>query len=353
VRLGRALARVPPLAPYANALGIGLVVLAITYLSLVVGELVPKQLALGDPEGIAARLARPMRTLAVLAAPAVRLLSASAAAVVRLLGVRPSTEPAVTAEELAILVEQGAQAGVIQAAERDLVDRVFRLGDRRVRELMTPRPRVVWLDADAPPEETRRRLATGGHSAYPVCRGDLDHVLGIVALKDLWAPQLAGQPLDLTLALRQPLFIPEQASAFLALENLKAAGTRLALVLDEFGGVEGLLTLADLVEDLVGDVEAAAPGDPRAVRRPDGSWLVDGMLPLDELRAIFPLGPLPGEEEGFFQTVGGFILSQLGRLPRAGDRVEWGGLRFEVLDMDGQRVDKVLVTPAPDDRRGP
>ena len=340
--LGTALERVPLLAPISGQLGVFLAILVITYLSLIIGELVPKQLALGNPEAIAARVAGPMGRLSVFASPVVWLLSRSTALILRLLGSMPSTEPAVTEEEITILVQQGAQAGVFQAAEREIVDRVFRLGDQRVADLMVPRPRVAWIDVTAPAAESLRRMAQGGYTHYPVCRGDLDHVLGIVSVRELWARQTIGQPADIESAMRPPLYLPETVAAYKALEQFKTTGRRIALVLDEYGGIEGLITLGDVLGDLVGDGPPPV-GAAGAVRRDDGSWLIDGMLPLDEFRDFIPVAELPGEELGYFQTLGGFVLAQLGRLPAAGDRVTWGGYDFEVLDMDGQRVDKVLV----------
>ncbi len=340
--LGTALERVPSLAPISGQLGVFLAILVITYLSLIIGELVPKQLALGNLEAIAARVAGPMGRISVFASPVVWLLSRSTALILRLLGSRPSTEPAVTEEEITILVQQGAQAGGFQAAEREIVDRVFRLGDQRVADLMVPRPRVAWIDVTAPAAENLRRMAQGGYTHYPVCRGDLDHVLGIVSVRELWARQVSGQSADIESAMRPPLYLPETVAAYKALEQFKTTGRRIALVLDEYGGIEGLITLGDVLGDLVGDGPPPV-GAAGAVRRDDGSWLIDGMLPLDEFRDFIPVNELPGEELGYFQTLGGFVLAQLGRLPAAGDRVIWGGYDFEVLDMDGQRVDKVLV----------
>ena len=350
--LGDILGRVPLLAPISAQLGVVLAILVITYLSLVIGELVPKQLALGNPETIAARVAGPMGRLSVIASPAVWLLSRSTALLLRLLGNKPSTEPAVTEEEITILVQQGAQAGIFQAAEREIVDRVFRLGDQRVADLMVPRPRVAWIDIAAPAEENLRQMARGGYTHYPVCRGDLDHVLGIISVRELWARQVEGQPAAIEAALRPPLYLPETVAAYKALEQFKTSGRWIALVLDEYGGIEGLITLGDVLGDLVGD-SAQPVGAAGAIRRDDGSWLIDGMLPLDAFRDVIPVDELPGEELGYFQTLGGFILAQLGRLPATGDRVTWGGYTFEVLDMDGQRVDKVLVRETPTTKREP
>jgi len=271
--LGGVLDRVPLLAPFSAQLGVFLAILAITYLSLIIGELVPKQLALGNPEAIAARVAGPMGRLAVFASPIVWLLSRSTALILRLLGSKPSTEPAVTEEEITILVEQGAQAGVFQATEREIVDRVFRLGDQRVAELMVPRPRVTWIDIDAPAEENLRSMAQGGYTHYPVCRGDLDHVLGIVSVRELWARQVTGQPADLESALRPPLYLPETVPAYQALEQFKSSGQWVALVLDEYGGVEGLSTLGDLL----GDLRRRRPATrQRGGRGPARRWLVAG-----------------------------------------------------------------------------
>jgi len=293
--IGTALDRVPPLAPFSAQLGVFLAILVITYLSLVIGELVPKQLALGNPEMIAARVARPMGRLAVFASPVVWLLSRSTALILRLLGSKPSTEPAVTEEEITILVQQGTQAGVFQAAEREIVDRVFRLGDQRVVDLMVPRPRVTWIDLADPAEENLRRMAQAGYTHYPVCRSDLDHVLGIVSVRELWARQVAGQPADIESALRPPLYLPETVAAYRALEQFKTSGQWIALVLDEYGGIEGLITLGDLLGDLVGDGPPPV-GAAGAVRRDDGSWLIDGMLSLDEFRDFIPVSKLPGED---------------------------------------------------------
>lgn len=337
---------VPVLAPYAGPVAFGVVVVAITYLSLVLGELVPKRLALNGPEAVASRVARPMHFLSALSSPAVFFLSLSTEAVLRLLGARDPTEVPVTEQEVEILMEEGARAGVFEEEERELVARALRLDDRPVRELMTPRPQVVWLDADNAPEEIRRRAAQSGHSYFPVARGDLDDMLGIASVKDAWAREVAGQSADLLGSLRRPPLVPEGAPATVALEAFKRTGMPVALVLDERGHIEGLITLTDVLEALVGNVPDA---DERAevpiLRREDGSWLVDGLLAAEELKERLELRGLPREEEADYQTVGGMVMDALGRVPAAGDRFEWEGYSFEVVDMDGLRVDKVLVTP--------
>ena len=337
---------VPVLAPYAGPVAFGVVVVAITYLSLVLGELVPKRLALNGPEAVASRVARPMHFLSALSSPAVFFLSLSTEAVLRLLGARDPTEVPVTEQEVEILMEEGARAGVFEEEERELVARALRLDDRPVRELMTPRPQVVWLDADNAPEEIRRRAAQSGHSYFPVARGDLDDMLGIASVKDAWAREVAGQSADLLGSLRRPPLVPEGAPATVALEAFKRTGMPIALVLDERGHIEGLITLTDVLEALVGNVpDADECVEVLILRREDGSWLVDGLLAAEELKERLELIGLPREEEADYQTVGGMMMDALGRVPAAGDRFEWEGYSFEVVDMDGLRVDKVLVTP--------
>ena len=346
-QIGERVAAVPALAPYAEAVGLLVVVVAITYLSLVVGELVPKRLALNDPERIAAAVARPMGLLARLASPVVGVLSFSTSAVLRLLRTKAPTDPPVTEDEIKVLIEQGTRAGVFEEAEREMVKGVFRLADRRVSALMTPRLDIVWLDADAPRGEVLRKAAGSRYSRFPVCRGGLDGVLGVAKAKDLLALGLGGAA-DLKSVMKRPIFVPEMRSALQALEIFKSSGAHLALVIDEHGSIEGLVTMSDVLEAIVGDIEpAGAPADAYAVRRDDGSWLLDGALPLDELKELLSTGALPGEERGGFQTLAGFVLYMLGRVPRAADSFEWAGLRFEVVDMDGNRIDKVLVSRPP------
>jgi putative hemolysin len=337
---------IPLLAPYSRALSLALVVAITTYLSLIVGELVPKRLALNHPERLAAAIAGPMRLLSRVAYPVVHLLSLSTEFVLRMFGVKPSTEPPVTEEEIRVLVEQGTRAGMFEEAEREMVERVFRLGDRRVGAVMTPRTEIVWLDRDATPEEIRRTITESAHSRFLVAQESLDNVLGIIHAKDLLAQCLAAQSVDLTTPLQQPLYVPESMGALKVLELFKQTGTHIALAVDEYGGIQGLVTPNDLLEALVGDLpEAGEVGEPLALQREDGSWLLDGMLPVDEFKALFHLGFLPGQHQGVYNTLAGFVIMQLGRIPTAADSFEWGGLKIEVMDMDGNRVDKVLVVP--------
>jgi len=339
------LQRIPAIAPYADSIAFAVVVLAITYLSLVIGELVPKRLALNHPESIARAVARPMQWLSKLSSPAVRLLSVSTKAVMRLLGARPSAEPQVTEEEIRILIRQGAQSGVLEEAERRMVENIFHLGDLRVRSLMTPRPDIVWLEISDSPETIRRKLKESEMSRYPVCQDNLDNVLGTVRAKDLLAEKLADRPLDLKSALRRPLFVPEMMPALRALEQFKKSGNHIAIVIDEHGGTQGLVTHHDILEAIAGEIEPTTETeDQPAVRREDGSWLLDGALPVHEFKEILGLRKLPGEDRGEYHTLGGFVMFMLGRIPVVSDQFEHGGMRFEVMDMDGRRVDKVLAS---------
>ncbi len=349
VRLARVLATVPVLAPYSGVLGFVIVVVVITYLSLLIGELVPKRLALNNAEAAAIRLAPLMLGISSVVSPAVSFLSRSTDLVLRLLGVHHVQEPSVTEEEVRTMIEEGAQAGVFEEAEQEIVERVFELSDRRVVSLMTPRTEVVWLDLQDPAEELERKIAESPYSMFPVADGDLDNVLGTVKAKDLLARLLQQQPLDLRAALQPALFLPEAMPAFEALERFKEYPASIALVIDEYGGVQGLVTVTDILEAIVGDIAVTGEqGEKQAVQREDGSWLLDGMLPVSEFKEILGIEQdLPGEEEGFYQTLGGFVMANLGRVPSSGDHFECCDYRFEVVDMDERRVDKVLAVPLP------
>ncbi len=337
--LSKELEKFPPLAPYSETLGLTAVVLVITYFSIVLGELVPKRLAIQNPEKIASIAARPMLVLSKVLSPVVHFLSLSTDIILRMIGARPSTAPPVTEEEIRVLLDQGTQAGIFEAAEQDMVAGVFRLNDRRVYSLMTPRTEIVWLDVRDSPAEILAKMTEGPYSRFPVCQGNLDNVLGIVKSRELLTRSLAGQPIQLKDCLTPALFIPETTFASRALEVFKENNKKLVLVIDEFGGVTGLLTINDVLEEIVGDIET---GEPQATQRQDGSWLLDGMLEVDEFKELFHLGGLPNEDD--YETLGGFVMASLGRIPKTTDQFEWQGLRFEVVDMDGRRVDKVLVT---------
>jgi putative hemolysin len=345
VTLGDALAvemeKVPALVPYAHSVGLALVVIVITFFSMLIGELVPKRLALQNAEKISAGIAGPMSLIAALFYPAVWLLGKSTDLVLRMLGVKPTKQLPVTEEELQVLLDQGTQAGVFEEAQQDMVEGVFSLSDRRVNAMMTPRNEIVWLDINDQVSEIHRKVAGSPFSRYPVALDSLDHLLGVVKAKDLLLAEIkdAGQLKQLV---RPAIFIPETSFGSHALELFKEGKAEVMLVIDEFGVVQGLLTLADILEEIVGELETE---EPQVTQRQDGSWLLDGMLPVDDFKELFNVRKLPDEEQ--YETLGGFVMVTLGRVPQAVDQFEWNGLRFEVMDMDGKRVDKVLVTTLP------
>ncbi len=343
-QLAEALKTAPWLTAHSEAFAFGLVVFVITMLSLILGELVPKRLALHHPERIAAFMAAPMRTLSVFASPFVRFLSVATDAILRLFRVKPSEEPPVTEEEVVAMIDQGTQAGVFEEAEQNMVEGVFRLADRRVSSLMTSRSDIVWLDLDDSVEAIRDKIASSGYSRFPICQGSLDNFLGVVRVKDLLARVLSGQPMDLHAALRQPLFVHERMRALAVLELFKKSRTHIALVIDEYGEIAGLLTLNDILEAIVGDLpNVGTAAAPQIVQREDGSWLIDGLLPIHEFKEYFGIEELPGDERGDYETIGGFVIIYLEHIPVAGESFEWKNFHFEVVDMDGPRVDKIML----------
>ncbi|MBK7203815.1 MAG: hemolysin family protein [Anaerolineae bacterium] len=340
-QLATLLERAPLLAPYSRALSLVIVVIIVAYVSLVLGELAPKRLALYNPERLASLVAPPMRVLSRWASPAVRFLSFSASLVLRLFGITDIKDAPVTEDELKVLIAQGTAAGVFDAAEQNIMRRTLRLGDRTAATLMTPRPDIVWLDLDDDPAEVWRKITTTTFTRFPVARGALDAIAGVVRARDLLTSAGRGDSLSLESVLQPPLLVPESTPALRVLEILKRARSQMALILDEYGGVSGLVTLEDILQAIVGDIsDEAQPTE--AVRRLDGSWLLDGALPVDEMQELLDLDDLPGA--GDYLTVAGFIMRQLGHIPSAGDRFTWENCEFEVVDMDGRRVDKVLVS---------
>ena len=345
-RLTPILSSIPLQEDYKRQLAKGLAILIITYLTLIIGELVPKRLALSRPEPIASVVAIPMQMLARIGSPIVYLLTISTETVLRVLGSKPSTEPQVTEEEIRVLIEQGTEEGTFEEAEQDMVERVFRLGDRPVSSFMTPRPDIVWLDLEDTAQENRQKIIDGGYSRYPVCQGGLDNVLGIIPVTGLLARSFCNEQLDLTVGLLQPTYVPESTRGLKVLELFKQTITHMALVVDEYGVIQGIVTLNDVMIEIVGDVPSIDDQeDPEIVQREDGSWLLDGMLSVDEFFELFDIEELSAEDRGSYQTLGGFVITHLGRIPSAADHFEWQDMRFEVMDMDGNRVDKVLVVP--------
>jgi putative hemolysin len=336
------LTTIPALSQYADSLSLPLVVIGITFVSIVLGELVPKRIALHNPEQIAGLLAGPMAFVSMVFKPFVWVLGKITDFILKLLGIQPGTEPPVTEEEIQLLIDQGTQAGVFEEAEHDMVEGVFSLADQRVYSLMIPRPDIVWLDISDSIEEIRQKLEQSNFSRFPVRQGSLDAIVGIVKARDLLVQSLNNEPIILKNLLKPAFFVPETMFASRALEVLKEKGTDMLLVIDEFGALQGLLTINDILEEIVGEMEIE---EPQATQRQDGSWLLDGMLEVDEFKEIFHLPVLPHEDE--YETLSGFVMVSLGRVPQPTDRFEWHGLNFEVMDMDGRRVDKVLVTTLP------
>ncbi|OWY38101.1 hypothetical protein CEK28_14345 [Xenophilus sp. AP218F] len=333
------------LAPYAKPLSVALMVLFITTLSLIFGELVPKRLALLNPEAVAMALSRPMLGLSRLTSPLVQLFSRVTDGLLRLLRARASDEPSITEEEIRVLMEQGADEGVFDRAEQELVENIFRLDNRKVATVMTPRKDIVSLDLEDPAEDNRRLLQRHGYSHFPVCRGGMDQIVGMLDAKRLLDRTLDGQPLDFALDLSPALYVPATCSLMQLLEQFKQARRHSALVVDEYGELEGLVTINDVIESIIGDLPSTAGENDEIVQRDDGSWLVDGMVALETFREHFALSaPLPGEENGNIHTLGGMMMFRLGRVPGVADRFEWNGFSFEVVDMDKTRVDKVMVT---------
>ncbi len=336
----------PYVGPFAEPVALGVVVVVVTYLTMVLGELVPKQLALRRPEHIAARVARPIAGLARIAGPVVWLLSASSSLILRLFGLHRAPKPMVTEEELKALLTEGAQAGVLEVEERDIIERVLRLADKPVRAIMTPRTELAWIDRTSNRREIAATLKATPHSRFVVCDGSVDNVVGVVQAKDVLDRILSGGDLSVAASLRQPLVMPDTVSALDALERLRPDPLGIALVLDEYGSFEGVVTAADVLQAIVGD--PAGPGGHGGNGHAEGEptlLVLDGLTPVDELKDRLQLPDLPAE--GHYHTVGGLVLALLRRVPQPGDRIVFGGWRFEVLEMDGRRVDRVQISREP------
>jgi putative hemolysin len=338
-------ARFPALQPYSEAIGVGIVVTVVTYFSLVIGELLPKRLALNNAERIAISVAPLMEFVSKVARPVVSLLTVSTEILVRLLRIKPTSEPAITEEEVKILIDQGTESGVFEDVEQEIVERVFRLSDRTVNSLMTHRSEMVWLDVGDPLEENIDKIIASGHTNFIVCKGGFEDVIGILRAKDLLREYAAGRSVSIPDSLPMPPFVPEGMKALELVVRLRHDKSPVALIVDEYGTIDGMVTLTDVLEAIVGDISALDDeGEPAAIHREDGSWLLDGMMSVDELQMLFDLDELPGDADDY-DTVGGLFMAQMGRVPAVGDKFEWNDLHFEVMDMDGHRVDKVLVMP--------
>lgn len=339
------LAQFALLEPYARGIALTIVVLGLTYFSVVVGELVPKRLGLLAPEGTASLIARPMNMLSRLTRPVVWLLSASSSLLLRMMGARRKEEPPVTDAEINVLMGQGAEAGIFHQSEQEIVSNVLRLDEQRLGAIMTHRTDIYLIDLDDPEDEIRRLIAESPYERIVVCRDGLDHVAGILRTSDLLKPVLAGDPLNIEAALRAPLYVPDSVSTTQLLESFRKARMQFALIVDEYGDLEGLVTLTDVLTSIVGDLPSYdSPDEQDVVEREDGSWLVDGSVTIERLKSVLAFDDdLPGEEENAFNTLGGFVMHMLGHIPAVADHFDWKNWRFEVMDMDRNRVDKMLI----------
>ena len=325
-----------------------MVVVSITFLTIIFGELVPKRIGLMYPEAIARLVARPMEWLAVITRPFVKLLSWCTEGTMRLLGIRGGPDRSVTEEEIAASLEEGLDAGVIEAQEHQMVRNVFRLDDRQVGSMMIPRTEIVWLDVAASATDVLRTISAHEHSRYPVCRGGVDEVLGVVSAQSLLQQVMQSGEVSLADKLQPSVFVPETLSGMELLEHFRASSAQLVFVVDEYGEVQGMITVRDVLEAITGEFTTPTADDSWAVQRADGSWLFDGLIPVPELKDRLELKELPEEDRGRYNTLAGMVMLLLGRLPRTTDAVEWEGWRFEVVDLDGKRVDKVLAGRLPD-----
>jgi putative hemolysin len=345
-RLAGPLATVPWLAPYAGEVAFGAVVLVITYFTLVIGELVPKRIGLANPEGMARLVAGPMHGLSVLCAPLVSVLGRSTDALLAVLCVKPAPDAAVTEEDVRLIVREGLRAGVLHAQEPAMIEGVMSFDRCPVRDLMTPRAKIIWINANDSHEVIWHRIVVSAHTTFPVYEGRRDNVIGMVTVKSIYANLAAGVPVNVRDLVTPALFVPETLPVNLLLEKFKSTCRHVALATDEFGTVTGLVSLHDLMEAIVGDIPSLADRlKPKAVRRDDGSWLVDGLLETADFAAQVPDFPLPPAAQRDYETVGGFVVKQLGHVPGEGEVFRHHGYDVEVIDMDGLRVDKVLLLP--------
>ncbi len=334
------------LAPYAESIAILLVVTFITYLSLIIGELVPKRIALNSPETISKFMVYPMNLLSSFASPLVSLLTFSSDLMLRLLQIKQSGEPMVSEEEIKMLIGEGTKSGIFNIAEKDIVERTLKLSDKKVNTLMTSRKEVVWLELDSPFKTLRNKIAKHPHAHFPVCRDNLDKIVGVVRAEDILTHFLLEEKIELQKYIHKPLFVPESMDGLKVLELFKKSGIHMAVVVDEYGNIQGLLSITDILEAIVGDIPTIDELEEREItKREDGTYLVDGLAPIDEFKDYFHIRKLPDEKSGVFHTVGGFIMYRLGHIPASGDKVQWADFKFEVMDMDGNRIDKILITP--------
>jgi len=336
---------IPRLAPFAGSLSLAIVVVLTTYLTLVLGELVPKQLALRQPERMAARVAPPLAWLARIGGPIVWVLGKSSGLVLRLFGSHDDKKQSVTEEELKALLAEGAEDGVLETEERDMIERLLRLADKPVRAIMTPRTELAWIDRNDPRRDIETTLRATPHSRFVVCDGSVDNVVGVVQAKDILDRILDVGDLSVVAAMRKPMVIPDTVTALDALERFKNDSVGLALIMDEYGSFEGVVTAADVLKAIVGEPTDPAATLAKGEAATAGALVLDGAMPVDEIKSRLELPDLPAE--GSYHTLAGLLLALLRRLPSTGDRIVFGGWRFEVMEMDGRRVSRVSALPEP------
>lgn len=345
--LAESLKSVAFIAPYATGIAFLLVVAVITYFSIVIGELIPKSLALNSPEKIAVLVSRPMKLISTVSSPFVWLLSVPTSFILKLFRVRASVEPPVTDEEIKGLIDAGTKAGVFEETEQNLIESVIGLGDQRITSLMTPRTNIVWLDSADSPENIKQKLTESRFSRMPVAKGGLDNILGYASAKALLGHLIKNDEINLNVVLQQPFYVPETLTILELLEQFRESHTHFAIIVDEFGGVEGLVTINDILEAIIGELPNSQHILPGVLRRKDGSFIFDGRISIHDFKEILGFKELPADERDAYQTLGGFVLTRLGKIPAAGERFNWSGYEFEIISMAQNRVDKVLILPEP------
>ncbi|WP_047983750.1 hemolysin family protein [Ornithinibacillus californiensis] len=342
-QLTPAIAKIESLAPFSSQISLFIVIAITTYLSLIIGELVPKRIGMNNPEKVALSVAKPMYYFSKVGKPLIWVLSKSTEFVLKIFGIKQNNDPDVTEEEITQLIEQGVYSGVVEENEREMVEKIFYMGDQRLGDILTPRTYLEWIDLEDPQEENLEIMNTSNHSSFPVGEGSLDNIRGIIHKKNVFGKLLKNEPFQLEDVVEKALVLPEAMMAFQALEKIKDSGKHQAIVIDEYGGIEGFVTLHDFIEVIVGDMPDLFDVDPKIVKRDEKTWLADGLIPLETFRRYFEIDEFE-ELRSESHTLGGYITTYLGDIPKVGDFIQVEDLKIEVVDMDHVRVDKVMVT---------
>lgn len=332
----------PVLQPYSSGLATTLIVIIVTYFSLILGELVPKRLGLSRPEAIAKVMAKPMNWISVLTYPFIWLLTKSSQLIVKLFNIR-SDDNQVTEEEIKAIISEGTEHGAIEEAEQEIIERVFHLGDRNITSLMTHRSDIIWFDVNDNEVMIREKIMEDPHSIYPICEGDLDEIKGVISLKDIY---ISDDKVPFRELMQPALFVPNNNTAYQVMEKFKESKIHTCFIVDEYGSVRGMITLNDIMEAIVGEIPETDVADYEIVRRDDGSYLVDAQIPFYDFLSHFDKTEWAAEGDYAFDTLAGCILHELERIPQTGDKLDWKDFHIEIVDMDGHRIDKVLVTPS-------